>query len=319
MDMVLNIARTFTVNTRDDNIDQFINEIVAAIKDGRSIAPIRDGTTGRWTFPFEEYYSLEVEEYYSLEDQPYEGMLSVPEGWSFDAASGIARGRSATHVLTIVRDERRLRAIRDQGSVAEFLFNDGSVGEVVSFGGSSHFRDTAWINGDVFIRTSYRTAATEEMIAIARTLTDPLRASLDDASDTPQNVAQATDEGWRAISDGLSTEVEIPVAWTYEIVDNFGMVELVLTNEDGSISLFVGYIIAGDPQVFIDESDSQPFYFGDGITGYMIETPNAIMWVPAMGGWPSCCGINFYHGGNRVLFERNEDVLLRIARSLRSS
>ena len=154
----------------------------------------------------------------------------------------------------------------------------------------------------------------EELLdQVGRSLT-PVRAERSQITSAPQDGVTE----WKSVSDGWGILVEIPATWTYEIVDS-GLDELFLINEDGSIRLFAGYMIAGDPQVFIDENDSQSFSFGDGNAGYMLETPDAIMWVPVMGGWISCCGISFYHGGDRTLFERNEDVLLRIARSLRVS
>jgi len=149
------------------------------------------------------------------------------------------------------------------------------------------------------------------------------RTSHETGQDTTAQVGVSADTesqtpiGEIAISFG-GISLLIPSTWTYTAYD-FGPTEIDIHNEDGSISLFAGYIIAGDPQVFIDENPSQPFHFSDGSAGYMVETHGGIVWVPVMGGSVSCCGISIFHDGNRAIFENNEEVILRIVRSLRVS
>ncbi|MCL2217517.1 MAG: hypothetical protein FWB91_10945 [Defluviitaleaceae bacterium] len=131
---------------------------------------------------------------------------------------------------------------------------------------------------------------------------------------TPLTVNVQSTGDWTIISSG-GMSLHIPSAWSYVSYDD-GPISIVIRNEDDSIDLFAGYMIAGDPQIFVDENNSQPFHFSDGSAGYMVETPDAIKWMPLTGGFVSCCGISLYHGGNRAIFTNNEDLLLSIARSL---
>jgi len=117
---------------------------------------------------------------------------------------------------------------------------------------------------------------------------------------------------WRTVSDS-SSSVEIPITWSYEIIYD-GLEYLRIYNEDGSVDIFIGYIIAGDPRITIDQYFSQLFFFDDGNVGYELETPHSMMWINT--NFSTCCGISLFHDGGRSVFTNNEDVILRIARSL---
>ena len=117
-------------------------------------------------------------------------------------------------------------------------------------------------------------------------------------------------DGWQTVSDS-GWSVDIPQTWTYE-VETDGPGGLFITNEDSSVSIFMGYIIAGDPQWTIDENPSQAFHFDSGSTGYMIETEWSIIWIPGV----SSHGLSLDIGGGRSAFTNNEEIILQIARSL---
>ena len=119
---------------------------------------------------------------------------------------------------------------------------------------------------------------------------------------------------WQTVSSG-GISIDIPSTWTYKISDD-GLYDINITSEDGSISIFVGYMIAGDPHDYVSQNPFQSFRFNDGNTGYMFEQTDDILWVNP--GIQLCCGMSINFGDNRSVFTDNEDLILRIARSLRS-
>jgi len=133
----------------------------------------------------------------------------------------------------------------------------------------------------------------------------------------PSPVPQPTPETtqpiqWQTVSSEKMT-IDIPSSWSYEISDD-GLDDIYITSEDGTIFLFVGYMIAGDPNDFIRQNHSQSFQFDDGSMGYMFELDDSILWInPNV---QPCCGMSFYFDDNSSLFTDNEDLILMIAKSL---
>jgi hypothetical protein len=250
-------------------------------------------------------------------------MVVVPAGWAFNPVNGRVTGPAGILGNMYISRGSAPVTQNDFGvTIEEFLFDNGNLGERIHHRPLSGVEQFFWINGNYRIRaTAEHFNANEEiMTAIARSLTPSFNvrepvdiAASESAADTALQVPM---EEIAVSSGGVS--LLIPSTWTYTAFD-YGITEIDIFNEDGSIFLFAGYIIAGDPQLFVDENHSQPFHFSDGSAGYMIETHGAIIWVPVMGGSVSCCGILILHEGNRAIFERNEDVILRIARSFRVS
>jgi len=117
------------------------------------------------------------------------------------------------------------------------------------------------------------------------------------------------------------TSVDIPAGWTYEIAgddSHWGIPgEIRAFSEDGVVQIFVGYMIAGNPEDFLAENPWTPFVFDSGTVGYMLDSFLSIMWLNPdlfLGS-----GVGLQHDGDRSVFENNEEVILRIARSYRSS
>jgi hypothetical protein len=255
--------------------------------------------------------------------QPYEDRVVVPAGWQFDATNGrITAPAGTSGNMYLVRGPAPVTQNDGGVTIEPFLFDDGNVGERIHHRPLTGTEQYFWINGD------YRLRATAEhfnanqgvMTAIARSLTSALDSqrpidtvASENAADT---ASQSPMEEITVSAGGMS--LFIPSTWTYTAFDQ-GITEIEIFNEDGSIFLFAGYIIAGDPRIFVDENPSQPFQFSDGIVGYMVEEPDIIMWLPVINGFVSCCGIMMIHYGNRAIFENNEDVILGIVRSLRVS
>jgi hypothetical protein len=80
--------------------------------------------------------------------------------------------------------------------------------------------------------------------------------------------------------------------------------------------MFVGYLVAGDPAEFRAQNPHTAFRFDTGDEGYMFERPDSILWLhPHWGD----SGVSLWHDGNRSVFTNNEDLILRIVRSLRAN
>jgi len=81
---------------------------------------------------------------------------------------------------------------------------------------------------------------------------------------------------------------------------------------NGPIHMFFGYGFAGSIEMLIEDSTTaQVFVFDDMEEGYMAEFPDSIIWVRE-----SYSSVTLYHDGNRSVFTDNEDLILKIARSL---
>ena len=138
---------------------------------------------------------------------------------------------------------------------------------------------------------------------------------------TPTTPASPPDSAdWITVS-SESMSIDIPPAWAYAIADdsdNWGVPgDILISSEDGSLIIYVGYMIAGNPDDYIAENPSEPFAFDSGTVGYALESPEGIMWLNPdlfLG-----LGVSFQHGGDRASFTDNEELILRIARSYRSS
>ena len=122
--------------------------------------------------------------------QTYEGMLSVPQGWRFDSATGYATGPHET--LRVSRDEGIQARLSGEGEA--FHFNDGNVGLQIN-----QPQQIRWVNGDVVITMSvahFQQVRREEIVSVAKTLTDPLHTlggSADSEADSSQSLQQSND------------------------------------------------------------------------------------------------------------------------------
>ena len=130
----------------------------------------------------------------------------------------------------------------------------------------------------------------------------------------PPHRADSTE--WIAISSG-SRNIRIPAAWTYDISDensDWGIPgEIRLADDTGSISLYVGYLVAGGHEIYLAENPHTKFLFDSGEQGYMVERPDRIVWLHPYW-WDS--GVELWHDGDRSVFTDNEDLILRIVRTL---
>ena len=91
-----------------------------------------------------------------------------------------------------------------------------------------------------------------------------------------------------------------------------GRAEVFGEGVGGAITMHLYDSPIADPYTVINEYPSrESFQFDDGHIGYMLERPGGITWFRL-----DSVGIGLSHGGNRSLFTDNEEVLLRIARSL---
>ena len=197
-----------------------------------------------------------------------------------------------------------------------FMFADGHLGYMMMFDDRIvwvHFLDSfrggsqahLWLNhdGDTSIFTDNENLIT----AIARTLT----SSPPDYTETaPAQQDQVTE--WITVDTG-SVSIDIPSTWSYEWCPSGAM---DIFSDDGTIHIVLGYIIAGNPHEFIEQTPRQVFRFDSGSEGYMFEDYRSIMWITD---YSLCCGVLFFHDGYHDVFTDPEELILRIARSLRGS
>jgi len=123
-----------------------------------------------------------------------------------------------------------------------------------------------------------------------------------------QSAAREIDTaGWVDIG-GL----KIPPAWSFSEGEPDSW-DITGEGAGGSIRMFLGYGLSGPIEALIEESiSSQAFLFDDGQSGYMLEFPQAIAWTRES----RTKDLLLYHDGDRSVFADNEDLILRIARTL---
>ena len=152
----------------------------------------------------------------------------------------------------------------------------------------------------------------KSLLVLAVTLLAFLCAPI--AAAQPPHGADSTE--WMTISSD-SRSIRIPAAWTYDIADDnsdWGIPgEIRLADDTGSIGLYVGYLVAGGHEIYLAENPHTTFLFDSGDQGYMVESSDRIIWLHPYW-WDS--GVELSHGGNRSVFTDNEDLILRIVRTL---
>jgi hypothetical protein len=83
-------------------------------------------------------------------------------------------------------------------------------------------------------------------------------------------------------------------------------------NEDNTIELYAEGFYHGDYEFTLEQSISQQsFVFDDGYTGTMLESSQGVHWITRE-------SLHLIFDGDRSLLTDNEDLILRIARSLTS-
>jgi len=109
--------------------------------------------------------------------------------------------------------------------------------------------------------------------------------------------------------------LRIPPTWSSSPSESGGPPgDLDITGEGvgGSIRMFYGYGFAGSLEMLIEDSiSSQAFLFDDMHSGYMLDFPDRIIWVRE-----SYASVLLYHDGDRSIFTDNEDLILKVARTL---
>ena len=110
--------------------------------------------------------------------------------------------------------------------------------------------------------------------------------------------------------------IDIPTTWSWSYSDEY-LGDIEILNEDGSVRIFVGYLIAGDPEIYLKENPSKPFTFSTGTIGYMLEFADRILWLnPEMFLGSGVC---LYLDDGRSTYTKNENVILGIAKSYQSN
>ena len=129
----------------------------------------------------------------------------------------------------------------------------------------------------------------------------------------PSSWADSTE--WKTVATDWMY-IDIPSLWSWSYGPDYpDLDDIDIYSEDGSIHLFAGYMIAGNPEDYIAENLSKPFAFDSGTIGYVFESPKQTMWLN-----PDLFlgfGVAFYH--DRGNFADNEELILQIVRSFRSN
>ena len=123
---------------------------------------------------------------------------------------------------------------------------------------------------------------------------------------------------WTTVSSD-SMSIDIPDTWTYDVSDDnsdWGIPgEIILSNDTGSLDLFVGYLVAGGVESYLEENPHITFLFDSGDEGYMIESNDDIIWLHPFWG---DSGVQLWHDGDNSIFTENEDLIMQIVRSLQA-
>ena len=127
---------------------------------------------------------------------------------------------------------------------------------------------------------------------------------------TPASAQGIDTTGWITIFDG---SLRVPPTWSYEICD-FSP-DTWVAGENDTIRMSPFGMNIDDLFADIDIISYQEFIFDDARRGYMLERPDSIIWANEIEeGF--VVTVSLYHGGNRSVFTDNEDLILRVARTL---
>ena len=118
--------------------------------------------------------------------------------------------------------------------------------------------------------------------------------------------------GWQTITTIDGKKLEIPVDWTWRYADG-GSGDIDIFNDDGTIQLFAGYLIAGEMDEFLEETPHEPFIFANGTPGYLIETDEQMIWLNEDTHLSS--GVCLYLNGDKTKYTENQVIIETIAAS----
>lgn len=265
-----------------------------------------------------------------------------PHNWGDERGSGYlirildARESHIVSVIVSPTSQRRLEQLTmdtlpEHFSILEF--NDGNLG---AFDSINH----VWTNGDVemvlllslegnsLLRRLYNETggfgAYEKIInSIARTLTDPTQTRAAFSPDAEWREQQAgAEEEWIDIYHPDGFMFSIPASWSYE-VGEWGQANIFPDDLGGDVWMGVSLSHLPPHALLEWKQDSVSwvgfrswgeFLFEDGQTGYYFDFGHALYWFNTSGLW----FIEFrLYNENISRCNDNEEVILRVARSLR--
>ena len=138
-------------------------------------------------------------------------------------------------------------------------------------------------------------------------------------AEIPEPTAAA--EEWMTITNPLGEfTLSIPASWSYYHEANNSWIDID-GEANGVELLFDADTMNLDPLEFEyakEESMSWDYFeFDDGHLGYVFMWPDAIWWSNNV--MPRHMHLTLYHGGDMSIFTDNEELILRVARSLTSA
>jgi len=114
--------------------------------------------------------------------------------------------------------------------------------------------------------------------------------------------------------------LSIPPEWSYSINESgpFTTISIDGKGVKGAINMIVWYVMEGDPYIVVNDfSSQQAFYFDNGRSGYMLKDPlsgaNSTVWLQS-GPW---IGLGMFHDNDDSVFIENEELILKVAKTLR--
>ena len=199
-----------------------------------------------------------------------------------------------------------------------FIFDDGSHGFHVESDSLVVF-----LNNILFISINYdeyRSVFSDKedlILAIARSLTSTQNDNI-----TTQQPTELIEHVWVdvSIAGGYAT-ISIPSTWTYSFVENGPFITFVTSGvgSDGStLNIHVNDSTLADMRRHLDGATYSHFIFDDMHSGYMFEFPSIPDWNTGITWMHMDTGLllTLIHDGNMSIFTNNEDLILRIAKSL---
>ena len=192
-----------------------------------------------------------------------------------------------------------------------FVFNDGREGFLVEGDDFITFLDYSFFLRVNFDGNRSIFADNEDIILqIARSL-------------TPASItSQPAEESWLDIDmwSGFAT-ISIPHAWYYSFEEQGPFTFWNITGigaRGATVNMTVWESTLGDLNMHLDNARYSQFVFNDMHNGYMFEFPDVPDWDTNISWLRMDSGIlvSLNHDGDRSIFTDNEDIILRIARSL---
>ena len=143
----------------------------------------------------------------------------------------------------------------------------------------------------------------------------------------PERVPNQYVDEWTTITAGLNggISISIPNTWlSYEHIPNPGEEPfrgLTISSEaPNGLTISIWESPISHPSMIVEEFPyTEQFQFDDGFIGYMLENEEMLLWLHSGDKRLGILSIYLRHYDNKEIFADNQDLILRIVRSLRNN